>query len=94
MAIFEFVKELPAKVRTHPDEQCERWLIDKFVVALKAHPWMWAKWPAEISSETAGAYRSGIKKSVLRAFRDGSYDATRRNGTLYVRYIGEVRDGA
>ncbi len=87
---FEFVDELPAAIRTNSDQQCERWLIDRFSAVLRNRPGDWAKWPADIRASTAKSYGVQIRSGTMRSFRNGGYEAQVRNGVLYIRYVGEV----
>lgn len=79
MTTFEFIDELPPKVsRVTPEG-----LLDQFVVALRAQPGRWAKWPLD-----ARNHGSDIKRGQMKLFRGGEFDAICRNGVLYVRYLG------
>lgn len=94
MAEFEFVDELPPKVRRTRGQQSDRDLIAEFAAALRARPGVWAKWPADISVASSPTYRKRIQEGVFPAFRNGVFAAAERNGLLYVRYVGgEDTDG-
>lgn len=88
MTVFEFVDELPAKEVRHRPEG----LLEEFAAALKAQPGRWAKWPIELAN--VNGQTSDIKNGYLKPFRGASFDARSRNGTLYVRCLGEeIADG-
>lgn len=87
---FEFVDALPAK----EIRRTNGFLMDEFAVALRQRPGAWAKWPEDLGTSQAGTYTTNIRNGHLKAFRGGGFEALSRNGVLYVRYIGEVPDGA
>ncbi|MFG1794241.1 hypothetical protein [Nocardia sp. NPDC049149] len=85
----EFVDQLPPK---RPGRGSDAFM-EEFAAALRRRPGVWAKWPTPIQASTAGGYTTKILKGVFPAFPSG-FDATSRNGQLYVRYVGRrVADG-
>lgn len=83
---FEFVGELPFKAYQH---RVPGSLMREFAQALRSRPGMWAKWPTSLHASTCGGYTTKIRNGAFLAFREG-FDATSRNGVLYVRYVGGV----
>lgn len=81
----EFVDNLPPEKR----QESGRAEYRLFAAALRERPGVWAKWPLPIKDTTARGYASQIRSGMIAAFRGGQYDAVYREGTLFVRYLGE-----
>lgn len=93
MTEFEFVDELPPKLVRNEwkDLINAAVLLEQYVVALKARPGMWAAYPIPDQQRSS----TDINAGRPRAFRGRRFEAIKRNGVLYVRYIGsEETDGA
>lgn len=91
---FEFVAELPARVRTRPEKYSESMLVHRFAAASKRRPGEWAKWPGPIKPSTAHSYCQKIRQGTQRGFRERGYQAQVRNSVLYVRYVGAGEGGS
>lgn len=92
MTAFEFVDNLPngnEKFGNKPDP-----LIVEFAEALRSRPNSWAKYPRPTKSKgSIQALKWLINTGNDRApkpFRGGGFEATARDGVMYVRYVGGV----
>lgn len=60
----------------------------EFARFLQAHPGEWGVFPREFTSKTrASNHAANIRRGHYPAFR-GSYEATARDGQVYVRWMG------
>lgn len=58
---------------------------------LRANPGRWAKWPEVVSGSGVNSLAFRIRKGLVKALADG-FQATVRDGILYVRYAGSEAD--
>lgn len=86
MSAFEFVEELPDSRGGNTREQSR--LLSEFAAALEGSPGQWAKYPLPLSNDHS-AHQSGhrIRTGQSKAFRGGTFEATVREGQLYVRAV-------
>lgn len=78
----EFVDELPPQ---RPSPWQRRREIREFADVLRANPGRWAKYPTVLAATSVSTRAHQIRKGALEAFPHGGFDATVREGVLYVQ---------
>ncbi len=84
---FTLIDELPASSYTDRVDI----LLRQFADALRANPGKWGEWPKPQARGSAHSTGFQIRKGIHGSFPGGEFDATARQGKLYVRYVGGVQ---
>ncbi|MGY2036587.1 hypothetical protein ACW9HF_14995 [Nocardia gipuzkoensis] len=78
---FEFFHKLPEPPKPPT-------LLELFAESLRDRPRVWGKWPKPLKPNSVKSIPSSVNRGMYPVFPRGEFEATRRDGVVYVRYLG------
>lgn len=81
---FEFFHKLPEPPKPPT-------LLELFAESLHDRPRVWGKWPNPLAPASVKSIPSAVNRGIYPMFPRGEFEAVRRDGVVYVRYVGSRR---